>query len=61
MKVRFLTDRSDGIEAGDIVDLDPAEAERVIASGAGVPAEQPKRGKRRAPETPDSPPAGETR
>jgi len=59
MKVRFLVCRSDGVDVGDVVDLDPAEAERVIASGAGEPA-TPKRTKRRA-ETETQPPAGETR
>lgn len=57
MRVRFLTDRTDGIEAGDIVDLDPAEAERVIASGGGVAVTRPKK----RGETPDRPPMGETR
>lgn len=60
MKVRFLTDRTDGIEAGDIVDLDPAEAERVLRSGAAEPI-KPARGKRGQTENHMQDPAGETR
>lgn len=55
MKVRFLTDRSDGIESGQVVDLDPAEAERVITAGGGVPVHAPKR---KRPTTASAKPAG---
>lgn len=58
MKVRFLVNRSDGIEEGDVVDLDPAEAERVCASGAAEPL---RRTKRRTTENHIQEPAGETR
>jgi len=61
MKVRFLTDRSDGIEAGDVVDLGAAEAKRVIASGAGEPVPTSTRSQRRRTENHQQNPAGETR
>lgn len=40
MKIKMLTSRSDGLVAGDVVDIEDAEAIRMIEAGQAQPVRE---------------------